>query len=103
MKKKVTRGADGVRRLVDNNLGHFGETDTDKKVIKINKKIHAKGKKKAIGGIPKKDSTIINTIVHEEMHMKSPRMHERTVRKKTQKVVRSMSAKRKKKLYSKYA
>lgn len=90
------------KRVVNNKLPYFGDIDEDKKVITINKKIHEKAKKKGIFGIPKKDSTIINTIVHEEKHRLHPRMHEKTVRKETQKDVKKLSQKQKHKLYARY-
>ena len=78
------------KRKVDNRMRWQGETDTDKKVIKINKK---KSKKK---------TSIIDTIAHEEMHVKHPKMHEKTVYKKTKHKVKSLSRKSKQRLYSKY-
>ena len=78
------------KRTVNNKLRTQGETDTDKHVIVVNKK---KSKKK---------SSIIDTIVHEEMHAKHPRVHEKTVYKKTPKVVKKLSPKAKQKLYKRY-
>lgn len=78
------------KRFVDNRMKWQGDCDTDKKVIRINKK---KSKKK---------SSVIDTIVHEEMHAKHPRMTEKSVYKKTPKVVKSLGKKRKAKLYSRY-
>lgn len=83
----------------DNKLkGAYGETDTVKKVVRINKKLH---KKKMKYGIPKKDGTLINTIVHEGLHVKNPKMKEKDVRKKARKVVAKMGPKAKAKHYSK--
>ena len=61
------------KRVVDNKMRWYGETDETKKLIKINK-----SKKKNT-----KPGDIIDTIVHEEMHAVHPQMHEKTVRKQT--------------------
>ena len=71
----------------------FGETDTTKRVIRINKR---KSKKKGRG-------EVIDTIVHEEMHARHPRMRERTVEKKTPRLVKRMIRRVKAKLYSRYS
>lgn len=88
------------KRVVDNKMRSFGETNLGKRIIRINKKMHKD--KSPRFGISKKDITVINTIVHEEMHSKHPKMHEKTVRKLTRKKVAKLSRKHKKKLYSLY-
>ena len=70
----------------------YGETDLDKKKIRINKK-------KSKNGGP---GQLLNTIVHEETHARHPKMHERTVRKKTKSLTGRMSKTTKQKYYSKY-
>ena len=94
--------SDGYMRVVNNKLGYFGDENHKKKVIVINKKIHEKGKKKALFGIPKKDATLINTMVHEEMHKDHPKMYENTIRKETGKKLESMTQKQKSRLRSRY-
>lgn len=79
-------------RVVDNKMKDFGETDFDKKKIRINKK---KAKKAGPG-------EVIDTIVHEELHRKHPKMKEKNVRKKTKSLTGRMSKKVKSKYYSKY-
>ena len=78
------------KRIIDNKMKWQGDTDTEKKVIRINRK---KSKKK---------SSVIDTITHEELHAKHPNMHEKTVYKKTKKLLKTMSAEKKHKLYSRY-
>lgn len=71
----------------DNTLrGAYGETDFDKKLIRINKKRHKKGEtnKNADGS-----ENLLDTIVHEKLHATHPNMHEKTVRK----LARAMSSK----------
>lgn len=93
--------SDGWKRLVDNKMrGAFGETDLDRRVIKVNKAAHKKQKGK--WGIPKKDSSLINTIVHEEMHARHPKMTEKGVRKKTRTVVDKMSKRTKGRMYARF-
>lgn len=88
----------------DNKLrGAYGETDFDTKTIRINKKRHKKTKRKSSYGIAKKDNTLINTIVHEMMHKNHPRMHEKTVRKKTRLKVARMGQMAKRRMYKKFA
>ena len=67
----------------------FGDTDTEKKLIRINKK-----KSKAHGS-----GELLDTIVHEKMHADHPKRYERTVRKKTRIMIKRMSNKRKQKMY----
>ena len=80
------------KRKVDNKMRWYGDTDTTKKVIRINKK---KSKKAGRG-------ELLNTIVHEELHAKHPRMKERGVIKKSTTVTNKMSREQKAKLYKKY-
>ena len=80
------------KKVKDNKMRWYGDTDTDKKVIRVNK---SKNKNK-------KHGDVIDTIVHEENHVKHPRMHEKTVRKTTKLQVKRMSVQSKKKAYSRY-
>jgi len=78
------------KRYVDNRSRWQGDTDVEGGVIRLNKK---KSKKK---------SSIIDTIVHEEMHATHPKMQEKTVDKKVSHKLKKMGPKTKKKLYSRY-
>jgi len=77
------------KRKVDNKMHSFGETDLDKHTIRINK-----SKKKNTRG------DILDTIVHEKEHILHPKKRENTVRKATEKKIKHMSPKQKKKHYS---
>ncbi len=84
--------------------GAYGVTDFKNKKITINKAYH-KSKNNHSPGIKKnKDGTasMIDTMVHEEMHKNHPKMSEKTVRKLTSKKVKTMSKKLKAKVYSRY-
>ena len=93
-----------IKRKVNNKLrGAFGQTTYNEgggAVIEINKKRHRDPR--ALKGFPKQDRSLINTIVHEELHANHPKMHEKTVRKMARKRVTGLSRKSKNKLYSKY-
>jgi len=80
------------KRVKDNKMRDYGDTDWNKRVIRVNK-----SKKKN-----KKRGDIINTIVHEERHVKHPKEHEKTVRKKTKLSVKRMNSKTKKRAYGRY-
>ena len=81
----------------------YGETDLDKHIIKINKAYHkSKGDHKA--GIRKnKDGTanITDTLLHETLHSKHPKMLEKNIRKLTRKKFKKLGRKGKKKLLDK--
>jgi len=90
---------------IDNKMrGAYGETDYDTKTIRINRKAHKKdtAHKKWSKSIPKKDRTLLNTIVHEFMHKDHPKMHEKTVRKETRKKIERLSPAQKKAFYAKF-
>jgi len=77
-----------------------GRTDFEKKLIEINKKASKKFIKDGITS--KQDSTIINTIVHEDLHRKHPKMLEKTVRKKAKQIVKRLSTKKKQRLRARF-
>lgn len=81
--------------------GLFGDANYDTRVIRVNPKMHSAEKKRAKTKTQRKNARVIDTLVHETMHMNHPKMHERTVRKLTKKRVAKMSKTAKKRLYSK--
>lgn len=84
----------GYKVKLDTKLKAFGETDFNKKVIRINPSKHnAKAYKKE--GIAKADRTILNTLVHEYMHANNPSMSEQNVVRQTNKKLSTMSKKSK--------
>lgn len=100
---RVRRKVFGIKRIVDNKLkGAYGETDTEAKVVRINKKAHKRMDLKRVNRNPNGTESLVDTIVHEEMHAKHPNMHEKTVRKKAKKVVARLSQKAKSKIRNKY-
>lgn len=93
-----------IKRKTDNKLrGAFGETTFHEgggATIRINKRRHKN--KRALKAFPKADRPMINTMVHEELHAKHPKMHEKTVRKVARRKVARMTRKQKSKVYSRY-
>ena len=73
----------------------YAETDTHKKVIKVNKKMH-----KTHPLHKKQYPELADTIYHELHHAKHPEATEKETYKKTHKAIKTMGPKAKKKLYS---
>lgn len=82
------RSPDGWLRTVDSKMKWYGETDLDKKVIRINKK-------KA-----KKPGELIDSIVHETYHKDHPGASEKETIRMTKILVKKMNAKKKQRLYN---
>lgn len=79
---------------VDNKMRCYGDTDIEKKAIRINKKKSEASERKG---------EVLDTIVHETMHAKHPQMHERTVRKKTKVLVKKLNKRQKQGYYKLFA
>jgi len=73
----------------------YGETDTDGKVIKINKKLH---KERPLH--KKRYPELADSILHETLHAKHPQMTEKETYKKTHKMIKKIGKKGKQKLYN---
>jgi hypothetical protein len=67
----------GYKVMTDNHIGAFGETDTKKKVVKINLKKNRKSKRKG---------ELSDTIAHEFIHVRHPRLSEKQTYKRTAKI-----------------
>ena len=76
---------------VDNRMKYFGETDTTKKTIKINKR---KAKKSGQKG------ELLDSIRHEVLHAKHPRKSEKRIQKMTERSTKRMSKRSKQKTYN---
>jgi hypothetical protein len=86
----TTKDLKKYKKRVDNKMYSYGDTDLEKKVIRINKK---KNKKKGSRG------ELLDSITHEITHVKHPHMLEKNVRKYTKKQVKRLGKKRKQKFY----
>ena len=75
---KIPKKYKGYKVKVDNKMKSFGETDDEKKEVKINKKksLKAGGKKE-----------LIDTLYHEKYHVQHPKALEKTTYKKTAKYI----------------
>lgn len=78
------------KRKTDNRMHAFGDTDLEKKVIRVNKK---KSKRTARG-------EVLDTIVHEASHAKHPKMKEKNIRVHTKRLVKKLNRKHKQSYYS---
>jgi len=85
--------AQKIKYKVNNKLRGFGETDFERRKITVNKK---KNKKQGSRG------ELINTIVHEDLHLKRPKAKEKTIRTVADVKVKRMSKKEKEKLYKRF-
>ena len=74
-----------------NSARFFGETDTKKKIIKINVK-----KSKATGV----KGELLDTITHELEHAKHPRAKEKKIEKITKQATKKLSKRTKSRLYN---
>lgn len=77
--------------------GAFGETDYDKKVVKINKKRHEKG---SMARNPDGTENLLTTILHEINHVRYPKKSEKGVEKLAVAMKSRMSDKQKAKYYA---
>lgn len=101
--EKARREHFGIKRIVDNKLkSAYGESDTQTNVIRINKKAHKRMDLKRVSANPDGTESLTNTIVHEEMHIKHPKMTEKAVRRKAKKVVDRLSQSQKRKIRNRY-
>jgi len=84
----------------DNKMKWFGDTDTTKKIIRINiKKSKQTGKKRGMLGRKVRNGEVLDTILHETLHAKHPKKSEREITKLTPKVSKKLSKRSKNKLY----
>lgn len=93
----------GWRIKKDDRLrGAYGETNYDKKLIRINKKKHRSTNTKLKRYTPNKDGSenLLMTIVHEVNHVVHPNMKERGIEKLAKAMKARMSDKQKAKYYN---
>lgn len=77
--------------------GAFGETDYDRKVIKINKKAHKTG---TMTRNPDGSESLLTTILHEVNHVRHPKKGERGVEKLARAMKSRMGPRQKAKYYA---
>ncbi len=77
------------RWVVDNRMRLYGEVDPNKFLVRINVERHKRDR-----------ASLIDTLVHEELHILFPRFGEAMICAMAERRVRSMSKKEKDRLYS---
>jgi hypothetical protein len=77
------------RWVIDNRMRAYGEVDPNKCIVRINVEKHRRER-----------ASLIDTLVHEELHILFPRFGEAMICAMTERCVRSMSKKEKNRLYA---
>jgi hypothetical protein len=77
------------RWVIDNKMRMFGEVDPNKFIVRINVAKHKRER-----------ASLIDTLVHEELHILFPRFGETMICAMTERRLRSMSKQQKAKLYA---
>jgi hypothetical protein len=77
------------RWVIDNKMRMFGEVDPNKIIVRINVAKHKRER-----------ASLIDTLVHEELHILFPRFGEAMICAMTERRLRSMSKQQKAKLYA---
>lgn len=90
------------KRVVNNKLPYYGETDLAKKTIKINKTMSKKHPvhKRPLNKHAKKYPEVLDTIAHEIHHVMHPKKLEKNVRKATKRLIKKMTPGQKRKHYN---
>lgn len=74
---RIPKQINGYKVIVDNSMSAYGETDVEKKIIKINRT-----KSLQDGG----REELADTVMHETLHAKNPDLTEQEVRDNMDKV-----------------
>lgn len=82
--------------------GGYGETDFNKKVIKIDKSKHRKNYKRLTPN-PDGSENMLTTITHEMVHKRFPKKSEKATEKLARAMKSKMSPKTKQKMYAKFS
>jgi hypothetical protein len=77
------------RWVVDNKMRMYGEVDPNKFLVRINVEMHKRERQ-----------SLIDTLVHEELHIIFPRFGETMICAMTEQRLRSLSKQQKAKLYA---
>lgn len=90
------------KRKVDNKMRSYGDTDLEKKVMRVNKKMSKKNPmhKRKLNKHASKYPEVLDSIVHETTHAKKPKMLEKNVRKHTKRIIKKMNKRQKRSYYN---
>lgn len=93
---------DMVKRIVDNKLKAYGETDVANGVIRVNKKRHKSPYWERVNRNKDGSECLGMTYLHEELHLKYPLKSEPEIRKLVKIRWSKMTRQQKNRLYAKY-
>jgi|KBSMisStandDraft_5_1062788.scaffolds.fasta_scaffold1396015_1 hypothetical protein len=85
-----SRDTRGWKWVVDNRMRDYGETDYERRVVRINRMLHRKHR-----------VSLLDTLLHEELHVQYPFLSERMVCELTTARLPHLSARDKSRLYAK--
>ena len=85
-----SRDTKGWKWVVDNRMRDYGETDYERQIVRINRALHRKHR-----------VSLLDTLLHEELHVQYPFLIERMVCELTSVCLPRLSARDKARLYAK--
>ena len=84
-----SRDTKGWRWVVDDRMRDYGETDYERRIVRINRALHRKHR-----------ASLLDTLLHEELHVQYPFLSERMVCELTSASLPSLTARDKARLYA---
>ena len=85
----VLRDTEGWKWVVDDRMRDYGETDYERRVVRINCELHRKHR-----------VSLLDTLLHEELHVRYPFLSERMVCELTSASLPCLTARDKARLYA---
>jgi hypothetical protein len=85
----VLRDTKGWKWVVDDRMRDYGETDYERRIVRINCALHRKHR-----------VSLLDTLLHEELHVQYPFLSERMVCELTSAGLRRLTARDKARLYA---
>jgi hypothetical protein len=85
----VLRDTKGWKWVVDDRMRDYGETDYERRIVRINCELHRKHR-----------VSLLDTLLHEELHVQYPFLSERMVCELTSANLSSLTARDKARLYA---
>jgi hypothetical protein len=87
--RSTSADAQKWRWVIDNRMRLYGEVDPNRFIVRINVERHKRNR-----------ASLIDTLVHEELHILFPRFGETMICAMTERRLRSMSKREKARLYA---
>jgi len=85
----VLRDTEGWKWVVDDRMRDYGETDYERRIVRINCELHRKHR-----------ASLLDTLLHEELHVQYPFLSERMVCELTSASLTCLTARDKARLYA---